>query len=182
MSEPLEAPKTIEELQAEVRNLNALLNANETRGQKATVTTADSDGAPKTYTVADLSADLSEVSQMLHRSTLEAKRHNDEQERRNPIPTLGTDGQIEWRRQNEKNAPILAKAEAIKLHGLLGWGRLTNFEKAQALDVRETDISSLNPRDFFGHTSNTIKSVELMRTNPTAYKLLKQRAVKEGIF
>ncbi len=180
LTEPTEV-KTPEqerqELRAEIRDLKAIIATNETKGEKALVDNGKGEVKP----VKSLREEMDELTQELLLSAAQTKRYNDEQEARKPIARV-IDNKLEYTTPNTINAPVLSREKAIALHGIAGWNRLTNLQKAQAMDVRESDLARLDPKEFFGATSNSAKSVKLMSTNPSLYRLLKQKAVDDGTF
>jgi len=176
------ATPTIEELQMEVRNLQVQLAANETRGEKASVQTISEDGQMKVSTVSQLREQLDDITQAMLLAVARSKRDREESERRQPVPYVTNDNQLEYRTPSYRNDALLSKETAIKLHGIAGWERLSNAEKAQALDVRQSDVDGLKLEDLFGSRSSSTKAAVLCRENSTLYKLAKAKAVKLGIF
>jgi hypothetical protein len=169
--------QTPDELRIEIANLKAQLAANESRGERALVP----DGEGVSRPVSSLRDQMDELTQELLLSAAQTKRLNDEYESRQPIPRVN-DGKLEYVTPNYSNPPLLTRAEAIKLHGFAKWNGLSNAAKVQAMDVRQSDIDKLSTADIFGPSSSSAKAVRLMKDNPTAYKILKARAVEEGLF
>ncbi|HEV2709394.1 MAG TPA: hypothetical protein VGU67_04195 [Edaphobacter sp.] len=167
------------EMKATISRLEAEIAANKLRGKQEKVLTDD--GTIKT--VDQSSKEIKAEIEGWYLTVEQSKRQREEIEARNPIPFASPDGGIQYRSQFATDKPLFPEAaDAEALLGRTRFAAMTPQQRAVVRDIRGSDVAKLNPSDYFGKGSSSLKASELGKSNPGLYAALKLRAVKEGIF
>jgi hypothetical protein len=125
--------------------------------------------------------EVARMSEELSLSAQRVERARAEESSENLTAYVDGQGNRRWREKNKPNPPLLDEAGLEKLHGLKNYTAMSPAQRAQGRDVRQTDLDKLNLYDYFGKASNATKAGELIRSNPTVYKLLQAHARKLGV-
>ena len=135
-----------------------------------------------TMSVPDLFRTVNKMTEELELASLKYQRAQKEVQSENLIAYVTGNGERKWREKNAPNKPLLPDEESLEqLYGLAAYTKLTPSERARARDIRPSDLAPHVLNDYFGKGSNSAKASELMRRDPTVYKLLRREAIKQKL-
>lgn len=164
---------TIEQELADVKRQLAEVSK---RGKLHEVEQADG----KKKTVDDLQREANEILTEMKINSINNERELARMRTQRATPYFTEEGERKWR-TGDPEIPLLDSDALAKMHGVKGYKELTPDQKALGLTFTPSDLKALNVRDYFGPGSSGRKANDLARKNPTAYKLLRLRAVEEGL-
>lgn len=137
------------------------------------------DGTRKT--IDEINSDAQEWLTEHYRSKIESDREAEALRARSSTPYPTPEGERKWGDGRLGEIPILDTTGLQKMFGIAGYKSLTSEQKAFALTIRPSDVKDLDVRLYFGKGSSGRRANDLARKNPAMYKLLRLRAVDEGL-
>lgn len=176
LDQALTSKPTYEDLERRIDEMGQQLASAQQKGENQTVDTSD---GPKT--VPQLRTEHQIYMEQANLEVLRSQRFRQEQEARSPVAHLLPGGELTWRSPTEANAPLFPDGNAVStLVGLKKFGTLTPLERAQARDIRPSDLREHKVDTYFGPNTSAA-AIELSKKNYPLYKALKQEAIKRGI-
>ena len=174
----LETLETVESLQAKIADLEQRLAANVSGGKLAKIET--SNGQIKS--AKQIQDDVDEFLEEQALAVLRSKRFSEEFAQRELVSHARPDGSLHWQPRSESNPPLFASDAAVTelVGGLSKFAALTPAQKAQAKDIRESDLRDHRVEKYFG-SGTSAAAHELGQKNYPLYRALRQVAQKRGL-
>ena len=104
-----------------------------------------------------------------------------QQERLEAVPPAYSTEELRKREVVRDRKPVLTREQAIHTVGPLAWRKMTPEQRVSAQMITTQDLNNEKPETYFGRHSNSRKANALAISNPALYKLLKAKAIEEGI-
>ena len=171
----LEIPETVESLQAKIADLKSRLAANVSGGKLAKIET--SNGEIKSANQIQDTVDEFLEEQAL--AVMRSKRFSEEFAQRELVSQARPDGSLHWQPRSELNPPLFPTDAAVtELMGGLGkFASLTPAQRAQAKDIRSSDLRDHPVERYFGKDTSAAAH-ELSQRNLPLYRALRVLAVR----
>ena len=173
----IETPETVADLKTRIAQLESQLKDNVDGGLKTIVETPTG-----SVTLKQLAEELDEMREEQELTRLRSQRVLDEHEQLHLARRSRLDGSVEYRPSNEDNRALFpSDADVTQLMGGLNhFAKLTPEQKAQARDIRASDLRDHPCEIYFGKDTSA-EAHALGQRNLPLYRAVREIAVRKGL-